>query len=164
LEDAYSRVMAILLASVLMFLLPMLYISERQETMAQSWVLTETACLVDAVRNTGVLTEGMFREYEKRLAGLEQLYEIQVTHVAYGLYESEGEIETRQERHYTEEIKEALMEQGEYCFAMDDFLKIEVSDRNGSFGERLLNSFMAEDLETEKIIAYYGGTIKYEAY
>lgn len=162
--DAYGKVIAILLASVLMFLIPVLYISERQETAAQSYVLTETAYLVDSVRNTGVLTEGMYREYEKRLCALEHLYEIQLMHAAYPIYENGGRFETKQERHYSEEIKETLRETGCYYFLMDEFFRIEVKDRRGSMGERLLNGFLKEDIASEKIIAFYGGTIKYEAY
>lgn len=77
--DIIGRVLGIFLAVSLLFLLPLLYFTERQETVEQMYLITETADFVDTVRTTGRLTKENYENFTAKLDGLLGLYELKMT-------------------------------------------------------------------------------------
>ena len=63
--DSFTTIIAIFLAAILMFVFPLMSMSERTDDVSQLSVQTTTTEFVDKIRTTGKLT---LDEYEKYLA------------------------------------------------------------------------------------------------
>jgi len=61
--DSLITIVAIFLAAVLMFIFPLMAMSERTDDVAQLSVQTATTDFVDNVRNTGKLTNDNFDKF-----------------------------------------------------------------------------------------------------
>ena len=55
LEEVFSKVVAIFLGCILMFILPVKIMYERQENLCQTYALTESIALIDSVCNKGII-------------------------------------------------------------------------------------------------------------
>lgn len=146
-NDNFGKVVSILIAVVLMFIVPVIFYMERQENLKQTYIMTETVYLVDAVRNKGRLTKDMYETFLDRLRMLGGLYEADLQHIHFTHKIPEERYVVQEDSYYTRQITEALYQEGEYIFDLGDFFQMEVS----------LNE---HGLKTPVI--YYGGSIKYE--
>ena len=55
-SDSFSKVVAILLSVVLMFIVPIFYMREEADRLKQTRIIEEITFFVDGVRNTGILS------------------------------------------------------------------------------------------------------------
>ena len=69
-SDGFSKIVAILLAVIMMFIIPVFYMREEAERLKQTRVLEEITFFVDGVRNTGILSEEDYLRVEKVLYSL----------------------------------------------------------------------------------------------
>lgn len=136
-EEIFSKVVAMLLGCILMIVLPMSIISERQKNMEQTYVYTETIEFVDSVCNKGIIYEDYFVEYLNSICGLSNIYNVKLERSISG---EEGYIE------YTRQITDCLENEHRYEMKKGDFIRVEVVDKEG-------NS-----------VTFYGGKIKDEDY
>ena len=78
--DSLSKIIALFLAVLLLFIYPTKNEFERLDETSRVYVLTETAKFVDSVRNLGYITPLMYEEFANRLASTNNLYEIKMEH------------------------------------------------------------------------------------
>lgn len=158
-NDIFGKAVSILIAAVVFFLLPVLYIAEREGTVAQLYLMTETAYFVDSVCNTGVLTEQMYRKYEQEVLKSGGFYEIKMMYVRSMIYGVSSE--KKESRYYTNDILEELEREGEYLFPKDTFFKVELYQLKPRIGERILELVSGVVYQIKPVV-FYGGTIKFE--
>lgn len=159
--ESFERIINMLLAVVLLFLIPLLFFLQREDSLKRIYILTETSYFVDAVRNTGHLTSGMYKEYVEKLAGLGDIYEVELRQTKFS-YRKPEEVYLFQEEHiYTEEIIKALEEEGEYLFEQEDFFRVQVIRKSKTLGERFFQSLTGAGDTDIQVEAFYGGSVKY---
>lgn len=76
--DTLITVVAIFLAGVLMFVFPLMSISERNDDISQMAVQTETVNFVDNVRSTGKLTQNNYNAFVQTLSATGNAYEVEL--------------------------------------------------------------------------------------
>ena len=65
--DSFSKMVAILLAVILMFIVPVFYMKEESVRLKQTRIIEEVTFFVDGVRNTGILSREDYQRLEKIL-------------------------------------------------------------------------------------------------
>ncbi len=138
-SDVFSKVMAILLSSVLMFIAPVIIMTEENNQAMQTFVYTEIVDLTDRVRNTGCLTSDMYLNFLNAINDTGAIYEVEIQH----FYKKNGMGENA---NYTAQILDSLSEHGVYRFEIGDVIKLKVKRQDGT------------------LVGFYGGRIKDESY
>lgn len=146
-NDSFGKVLGILIAVVLMFLVPVQFSLQRQENLKQVYIMTETVYLVDAVRNKGRLTIDMYETYLAKIRLLGGLYQADLHHIHFTHKNPKVRYMVEEDSYYTRQITEILYKEGEYLFDIGDFFQMQVSS-------------IKNKIETP--LVYYGGSIKYE--
>ena len=76
--DTLITIVAIFLAATLMFVFPLVSISERNDDISQLGVQTATVEFVDNIRTTGKITQTNYDAYVQRLATTGNSYDIEM--------------------------------------------------------------------------------------
>ena len=108
--------------------------------MEQTYILTETICLVDSVCNKGILYSELYMQYINKISDGSKLYDVELEHIQ-NFYSEELEL-----NNYTEQILANLDNEGCEKFSIGDIFRIQVKDKNNN------------------LIVFYGGCIKDEDY
>ena len=74
--ESITTIVAIFLAAILMFIFPLMSISERNDDIAQLGVQTATVEFVDNVRSTGKITQDNYNSYIQTLAATGNSYDV----------------------------------------------------------------------------------------
>lgn len=144
--DAFSKITSILLCVVMMFIIPVFYMREESERITQTVILDEVTDFVDGVRNTGIISREDYLRLEKVLYNLGGAYRIEMVHSSH-IYDEGGEsVLYFESENHKEQIMEEFQAGRDYFLSKYDYLRVVVRDRNDS------------------VIAWYGGSVKYEAY
>lgn len=160
-EHAWSRIVAILLAAVVICVIPFMVHIQRQENVIQLGIMTYTVQFVDAVRNSGIMTKGMYQQYENQVRGLSQGLYITMVHTKICLQMDGGSV-NRTEKICTEsDILKILYETSQYEFQKGDFFRIQISKNNHDDVGRIFGIGIEEN-RSDDVYVYYGGSIRYE--
>ncbi|MBE5926430.1 MAG: hypothetical protein E7270_05665 [Lachnospiraceae bacterium] len=130
-SDSFSKIVAILISVILMFIIPISITRERQNEYKQTYVLSETMYLVDNIRNTGVLSKEMYNIYVNKITGMINNSRIEIV---------SSDMEYK-DFVFLNDIIDGFKNNEKYEFARFDYIKIIV-------------------YENDKPIAYYGGSVK----
>ena len=145
-SDGFSKVVAILLSAVLMFIIPVFYMREEADRLKQTRIIEEITFFVDGVRNTGILCREDYSRLQNVLYHLGGGYRVDMSHYSHIADESGEGVLYNEVANYEEQIMECFQEDKDYYLKKYDYLKVIIKD--------------SED----KIVAWYGGSVKYEAY
>ena len=74
--ESLTTIIAIFLAAILMFVFPLMSISERNDDIAQLGVQTATVEFVDKIRTTGKITEDNYNSFIQTLAATGNSYDV----------------------------------------------------------------------------------------
>lgn len=175
--DSLSKIVAIIIAVVLLFIYPIMIIAERQDDTTRIFVLAETTKLVDSVRNLGYITTNMYKEYINVLAATNNIYNIKMEH----LHTRVDSLETREvdddsfqsdigvnyEGYYTDEILDVIKpiekQNNKYLFSKGDYFSINVRNINDTLNDKIRSMLLNFDFRASNINIFYGGMIKNEA-
>lgn len=135
--------MTILLVSVMLFVVPVKYAAERADSFEKMYINTRTIEFVDSARNTGFITEAMYKEYTTCLSRLNGTYEVKMEYVIYGIPDKFGDI--IKEYSKDEDIKREISLAQIYKFKIGDYFKIQVIQK-----------------PENTVVTYYGGYIRNE--
>ena len=128
-----------MLSSVLMFIAPVLIMTEENNRAMPTFVYTEIIDLTDRIRNTGCLTGSMYLNFLNALEDTGTIYDIEIQH-----FQTEDEIGVQMNS--TDRILETLADDGVYRFRSGDVIKLKVKKQDGT------------------LVGFYGGKIKDESY
>ncbi len=77
-SDSLITIIAIFLAAVLMFIFPLMSVSERNDDIAQSVVQTATSEFVDTISTVGAIKPSDYEAYTQKLAATGNTYDIEI--------------------------------------------------------------------------------------
>lgn len=160
-EHAWSRITAILLSAVIFCVIPLVIHMQRQENVVRLGIMTHTVQFVDAVRNSGRMTKGMYRQYENQVRGLCQGLHIAMLHTKTCLYADDADIKLTEKVCTEAEIIQSLYDDSEYIFQRGDFFRIEVLRSERGTMEQILGLNAGQD-DALDVYVFYGGSIRYE--
>ena len=141
--EAYGTVVAIMLSAYMMFIMPLNNMLYENEKLEQMYIVNEITYFVEQVRNTGSIDESMYLTLEKNITGLNNRYNIMITHYKSIYNEDKSEIIYFGEENYLWNIKEILEKNDIYHMSQNEYIKVSVSGG-------------------ESMVACYGGGIKSE--
>lgn len=167
-EDSVITIVAIFLAVILMFIFPMMAVSDRLDDMSQLSVQSETSEFVDRIRKKGSLTNEEYNEYiqtatmggttpldiELQIQILDENPNIEAnnddkTKIGENLYYSI----------YTSQIEEKLGNTGKIVLKEGDIISVNVKNTNKTWGQILRNVFYRVSDDTYQITASDSGII-----
>lgn len=147
-NDAFGKVVAILLCAYLMFIAPVSYMIKETENTTQTYILNEITVFVEEVKNTGILDKERYNILCEKIYALSSYgsrYEIDMIHSKHGYDEDGKEIIFDIDNYYKNDILKILSISDCYYMKEADYFKMTVY--KGGIP-----------------ICFYGGGIKNEAY
>lgn len=157
--DSFGKIIEIMVAAVLLFLLPIYYLSLQQDAVCQSQVRTTTAYFVDSVRNQGYMTRNMYELFLRELDNTGQVYNVELTY--YKKIEVQNE-EEGYETHYEASYTEDLLSEERIEFQKGGFFKAEVFNISRPLSAKITDFLLAVDISDKRIYTVYGGAIRDE--
>lgn len=171
--NALGKIVVILFSVLLFFILPILYLSQKQDVINQNYVMTETVKFVDSIKNQGYLTKNMYDSYIKKIDETNNVYTVEIEHshkTISPLYDEDSkqfldDISTNYYSTYEEDILKELYEgSGTYTFSQGDYISVKVYNKNKTFSAKLQQSLYHSEMPGIQILITYGGIIRDEDY
>lgn len=167
-EDSVVTIIAIFLAAILMFIFPMITVSDRLDNMTELTLQTETSAFVDRVRKKGSLTLSEYSEYLQMATGggvtpIDVEIEIQILDENPSLTENSKD-KTKIGKNlyyniYTSQIEEKLGESGKINLKEGDIICVNAKNTNKTLGQTLKSVFYRIPDESYQISASDSGMI-----
>ncbi len=161
-SDSIGRIVGIFIAVCLMFFLPLVYFGERQDSLEQMYLITETTDFVDTVRMTGTLDKEVYRAFCQKIGNMSGSYEVRMTHQSRRLEIADARLQLVREEVYQEQIVETLEKIGQYAFEEGDFFRVELVRAAPGFMESLWSRLLGREERKRYVNVYYGGKICYD--
>ena len=167
-EDSIITIIAIFLAALLMFVFPLMSISDRNDDISQLAVQTETVEFVDNVRSTGKLTLDNYNSYVQTISATGNSYDVELevkvldenpgkkaataaaTKIGENVYYSE----------YTSQIMDELKSKPTKLLKEGDIVSVTVKNTNTTIAQMLKNFFYSiSGNGTYQISAQHAGVV-----
>ena len=172
--DSAMTIIAIFLAAILMFIFPLMSISERNDDVAQMAVQTSTTEFVDQARTKGVLTLNNYDGFLKEIAATGNSYDVEMEiqridenpgkksaqvaqdkigeNIYYSIYTSQ--IETQLENSSTDNAsKRVALKEG-------DIFTVKVKNTNQTMAQMFKNFFYTlAGNNSSQIVAQHSGVV-----
>lgn len=169
--DSLITIIAIILAAILMFVFPLMTMSDRTDDVTQLAVKTETTDFVDTVRTTGKLTSDNYSKFVENITSTGNMYdiemEVKVLDENPGKKTSQVATEKIGENvyysMYTSQILEALGKNNNnatLALKEGDYFIVSVKNTNTTLSQQLKNFFYTvTGNDTYTIAASHGGIV-----
>lgn len=168
--NAVEKVVAILLAAVLLFICPIQIVAQKQDVVMQQYVTMETSYFIDSVRNLGYLSRQMYEEYKKKIDIGGTLYNVELTHyhmVYYDDSQAKDLVHRRYQCYYMQDIMDQIYDkdkEGVYTFSQDDYVTVKVRQKHKTIAQRFQEFTLGVDFADGDYVTIYGGLIRDETY
>lgn len=166
--DSLITIVAIFLAAVLMFVFPLMAMSERTDDVAQLAVQTATTDFVDNVRTTGKLTSEDYDKYLQTITSTGNSFdvdiEVQILDENPGVKTTQAEMtkigENLYYNLYTSQVEEKLNNNGRITLKEGDMVSVTVRNTNQTISQQLKNFFyQLSGNDTYQIAAQNAGIV-----
>ena len=170
--DSLITIIAIFLAAILMFVFPLMSLSERTDDISQLAVQTATNEFVDNIRTTGKITYTDYEKYLETINSTGNSFEVEIK--VQQLDENPGVKVTQAEmtkigenvyyNKYTSQIEEELNKNGKMKLKEGDMVSVTVKNTNQTIAQLLRNFFyqVAGD-DSHQIAASHGWVVTVNA-
>lgn len=167
-SDTLITVIAIALAAVLMFVFPLITMSDRTDDISQLAIETATTDFVDEVRTTGKITPEKYNKFVENINSTGNTYnvemQIQVLDENPGkktlTLESDKIGENAYYSVYTSQIEKVLEQNKNYNLKEGDMFSVSVKNTNQTLAQQLKNFFYTVvGNDTYTIAASHGGMV-----
>ena len=167
-SDTLITVIAIALAAVLMFVFPLMTMSDRTDDVSQLAVETTTTDFVDEVRTTGKITPDKYNKFIENIGSTGNTYnvemQVQVLDENPGkktlMLQSDKIGENAYYSVYTSQIEEVLNNNKNYNLKEGDMFSVSVKNTNQTLAQQLKNFFYTVvGNDTYTIAASHGGMV-----
>lgn len=166
--DSLITIIAIFLAAVLMFVFPLMSMSERTDDVSQIAVQTATTEFVDKVRTTGKLTLDDYDKFVSTLSSTGNSFDVDIE--IQQLDENPGVKTTQAEMtkigenlyysFYTSQIEDMLQEKAKITLKEGDRVSVTVKNTNQTISQILKNFFyQIAGNDTYQIAAQHSGIV-----
>ena len=167
-SDTLITVIAIALAAVLMFVFPLLTMSDRTDDVSQLAIETSTTDFVDEVRTTGKITPDKYNKFIENIGSTGNTYNVEMQ--VQVLDENPGKKtltlqsdkigENAYYSVYTSQIEEVLNNNKNYNLKEGDMFSVSVKNTNQTLAQQLKNFFYTVvGNDTYTIAASHGGMV-----
>lgn len=167
-SDTLITVIAIALAAVLMFVFPLMTMSDRTDDVSQLAVETTTTDFVDEVRTTGKITPDKYNKFIENIGSTGNTYNVEMQ--VQVLDENPGKKtltlqsdkigENAYYSVYTSQIEEVLNNNKNYNLKEGDMFSVSVKNTNQTLAQQLKNFFYTVvGNDTYTIAASSGGLV-----
>ena len=180
-SETLSKVFALIIAVLLLYIFPVENMLTRQDDIAGVFVLNETAEFVDSVRNLGYITPVMYRQFSQVLATTGNRYAIVMEHRHVNIqpvYTDPDDITSFQHDYsshyqtfYHDDIMQTLFPavnplpaDTNYYLSKGDLFTVQVMNENKTIATRVQELLLMTDLPVRKIIVNYGGMVRDESH
>lgn len=147
--DTTITIIAIFLAAILMFIFPLMAMSDRTDDISQLAVQTATTEFVDNVRTTGKLTEANYSKYIEEISSTGNSYDVELE--LQILDENPGKKATQTEitkigenvyySLYTTQVLELLSSNNAIALKEGDMISVTAKNTNTTISQQLKNAF-----------------------
>lgn len=166
--DSLITIIAIFLAAILMFVFPLMSLSERTDDISQLAVQTATSEFVDKIKTTGKLTLDDYEQYLSTLTATGNSYDVEL--LIQQLDENPGKKTTQAETTkigenlyyniYTSQVLEELNSKGRKILKEGDLVSVTVKNTNQTIAQMLRNFFyMISGNDSHEIEAQHSGVV-----
>ncbi|MEY8333244.1 hypothetical protein AALB53_09070 [Lachnospiraceae bacterium 47-T17] len=180
--EAFSKVVAIIVLIIVLFMAPLLYFSAQHDRVLQTYVAAHTTEFVDNVRLQGKITQEMYNDYVATLSNTNMSFQITLehTHVTDVPVFSETDGTLTGTSKYTSSVYEGdILHQlftrdtltpeeqaagdkiGEYHFRKDDYFTVILKNTDNTMSQKL-QSMLGASGAGFVIYYQYGGMIRDE--
>ncbi len=167
-SDTLITVIAIALAAVLMFVFPLMTMSDRTDDVSQLAVETATTDFVDEVRTTGKITPDKYSKFIENIGSTGNTYNVEMQ--VQVLDENPGKKTTQSRKDkigenvyysvYTSQIEDILNSNKNYNLKEGDLFSVNVKNTNQTLAQQLKNFFYTVvGNDTYTIAASHGGMV-----
>ena len=169
-SDTLVTIIAIALAAILMFVFPLMTMSDRTDDVSQLTVETATTEFVDEIRTTGKITRDKYDKFVEAIGSTGNTYNVEME--VQILDENPGKKTTQTEQTkigenvyysvYTSQIEEKLKPEngGVYKLKEGDIVSVSVKNTNQTLSQQLKNFFYTViGNDTYTIAASHGGIV-----
>ena len=167
-SDTLITVIAISLAAVLMFVFPLMTMSDRTDDVSQLAVETATTDFVDEVRTTGKITPDKYSKFIENIGSTGNAYNVEMQ--VQVLDENPGKKTTQSQKDkigenvyysvYTSQIEDILNSNKNYNLKEGDLFSVNVKNTNQTLAQQLKNFFYTVvGNDTYTIAASHGGMV-----
>ncbi len=166
--DSLITIVAIFLAAILMFVFPLMAMSERTDDVAQLAVQTATTDFVDNIRTTGKLTSDDYDKYVQTITSTGNSFdvdiEVQILDENPGVKTTQAEMtkigENLYYNLYTSQVEEKLNNNGRITLKEGDMVSVTVRNTNQTISQILKNFFyQLSGNDTYQITAQNAGIV-----
>lgn len=166
--DSFITIVAIFLAAILMFVFPLMSMSERTDDVSELAVKTSTTEFVDKVRTTGKLTLEDYQKYISTISSTGNSFdvdiEIQELDENPGVKTTQAEMTKIGENYYyslyTSQVEEKLDKNGKITLKEGDRVGVSVKNTNKTISQTLKNFFyQLAGNDTYQIAAQHAGIV-----
>jgi len=147
--DSLISIIAIFLAAILMFIFPLMSMSERTDDISQLAIQTATDEFVNKLRKTGELTLDDYEKYLQTISSTGNSFEVEL--IVHQLDENPGVKVTQAEMTkigenvyyniYTSQVEDIMTELGRIKLKEGDMLSVTVENTNQTIAQLLRNFF-----------------------
>lgn len=166
--DSLITIIAIFLAAILMFVFPLMSLSERSDDISQLAVQTATTEYVDKIKTTGKMTLDDYDKFIGTLTATGNSFEVEM--LVQQLDENPGVKTTQAEvtkigenlyyNKYTSQVEEELNSKGRIILKEGDIVSVTVKNTNKTISQMLRNFFyMVSGNESYQISAQQAGVV-----
>ena len=166
--DSLITIIAIFLAAILMFVFPLMSMSERTDDVSQLAVQTATTEFVDTIRTTGKLTLDDYDKYIQTITSTGNSFEVdmlvQVLDENPGVKTTQAEMtkigENLYYNLYTSQIEDTLQSNGRITLKEGDLVSVSVKNTNQTISKIKKNFFyQIAGNDTYQIAAQHAGMV-----
>ena len=167
-SDTLITVIAIALAAVLMFVFPLMTMSERTDDVSQLAVETATTDFVDEVRTTGKITPDKYSKFIENIGSTGNTYNVEMQVQVLDENPGKKTTQTTQDKIgenvyysvYTSQIEDILNSNKNYNLKEGDLFSVSVKNTNQTLAQQLKNFFYTVvGNDTYTIAASHGGMV-----
>jgi len=179
LSESLSKVFAMLLAILLLYIFPVENMLTRQDDIARVFVLNETTEFVDSVRNLGYITPLMYMQFTQNLSATGLVYDIKMEHMhcsinpvfidPVDMTSYQNDFSTNYLTTYTDEITETLFpeipspsEDRTYRLSKGDYFTVMITNKNKTIATKVQEMLIMTNLPAKCVFINYGGMVRDE--
>lgn len=167
-SDTLVTIIAIGLAAILMFIFPLITMSDRTDDVSQLTVDTATTEFVDDIRTTGKISADKYNQFLETIVSTGNTYNVEME--VQVLDENPGKKTTQVDRDkigenvyysvYTSQIQDKLDNDKVYKLKEGDIVSVSVKNTNQTLSQQLKNFFYkVVGNDTYTIAASHGGIV-----
>ena len=167
-SDTLVTVIAIALAAILMFVFPLMTMSDRTDDVSQLAVETATTEFVDEIRTTGKITPDKYSKFIENISSTGNTYNVEMEVKVKDENPGKKTTQTSNDKIgenvyysvYTSQIEEILNNNQSYKLKEGDIVSVSVKNTNQTLAQQLKNFFYTVvGNDTYTIAASHGGIV-----